>query len=57
MRQFGATDFIDSGASARPNVKADGLPQGFDMRYARRKYEAGVIPGKLSDRLLFDGSA
>ncbi|CDJ30589.1 LOW QUALITY PROTEIN: uncharacterized protein EMH_0006870 [Eimeria mitis] len=46
VRQFGATDFIDSGASARPNVKADGLPEGFDMNYARQKYEAGVPAGR-----------
>lgn len=51
VRQFGATDFIDSGASARPNVKADGLPEGFDMSYARQKYEAGVPAGNVSSCL------
>lgn len=45
-RQFGAMDFIDSGASARPNVKADGLPEGFDMGYARQKYEMGTAAGR-----------
>ncbi|OEH75123.1 C2 domain-containing protein [Cyclospora cayetanensis] len=44
-RMFGATDFIDSGASARPNFKADGRPEGFNMAYARQKYEAGVPAG------------
>ncbi|KAL8433568.1 hypothetical protein ACSSS7_003787 [Eimeria intestinalis] len=44
-RQFGATDFIDPKTSSRPNVKADGLPQGFDMSYARQKYESGVPTG------------
>lgn len=47
IRQFGATDFMDPGASARPNTKADGLPQGFDMKYAKQKYEAGRLAGIL----------
>ncbi|KAL8453464.1 hypothetical protein Emag_001837 [Eimeria magna] len=44
-RQFGATDFIDPKESSKPNVKADGLPQGFDMNYARQKYESGIPTG------------
>lgn len=47
IRQFGATDFMDPGASSRPNTKADGLPQGFDMKYAKQKYEAGTLAGRL----------
>ncbi|KAL8434524.1 hypothetical protein Efla_000040 [Eimeria flavescens] len=43
-RQYGATDFINA-KTARPNVKADGLPRGFDMSYARQQYEMGVATG------------
>lgn len=47
-RQYGAMDFISSGADARPKIGTDGLPEGFDMKYARQKYEAGVVTGRFS---------